>query len=261
MKRRTITSYAQNCEDIIIYHALRNEQKVFWIDVGANDPVYDSVTKILSDMGGHGINIEPQAVYYDKLRDIRPRDINLQLGVSNKTGELMLYGGGTTASFERENGLKHNKDCYKVDVKTLTSICEINICENQAIHFLKIDVEGWERNVLEGMDFTKYRPWILCIEACRPGTEELDYSSWESLLLQNNYHYVRTVGLNRWYVAKEKKEIADRILGIRQLKGFYRIKKYDKEKNLLKKTAVRIYWLDFMKPVRNTWRRIKQRVK
>lgn len=155
---------------------------------------------------------------------IYTRDFNLQLGVSNEPGELMLYGGGTTASFDRENGLKYNDEsCYKVDVETLTSICETNTYAG-LIHFLKIDVEGWERNVLEGMDFTKYRPWILCIEACRPGTEELDYSWWESLLLQNNYHYVRTVGLNRWYVAKEEKAIADMILGIRQLKGIYRIK-------------------------------------
>jgi len=36
------------------------------------------------------------------------------------------------------------------------------------IHFLKIDVQGSESDVLRGCDFVRYRPWIVVIEATEP---------------------------------------------------------------------------------------------
>ena len=40
-------SYAQNYEDVMLARALRGVEKGFYIDVGAQDPVNDSVTKSL----------------------------------------------------------------------------------------------------------------------------------------------------------------------------------------------------------------------
>lgn len=34
----------------------------------------------------------------------------------------------------------------------------------------KIDVEGFEKEVLQGCDFNIFRPWIFVIEAVKPGT-------------------------------------------------------------------------------------------
>lgn len=45
-------SNEKNMEDIILYHALKTKSEIFWIDVGANDPVFDSVTKFFSCGGG-----------------------------------------------------------------------------------------------------------------------------------------------------------------------------------------------------------------
>lgn len=45
-------SHEKNMEDIILYHVLKPETNIFWIDVGANDPVFDSVTKFFSVRGG-----------------------------------------------------------------------------------------------------------------------------------------------------------------------------------------------------------------
>ena len=52
-------SYAQEYEDLALYLALRDIKKIFYIDVGANDPTYLSVTKFFYLGGGNGINIEP----------------------------------------------------------------------------------------------------------------------------------------------------------------------------------------------------------
>jgi FkbM family methyltransferase len=43
------------------------------------------------------------------------------------------------------------------------------------IHFLKADVEVAELQVLAGMDFTQWRPWIVSVEATIPLTTEENY--------------------------------------------------------------------------------------
>jgi hypothetical protein len=54
-------SYAQNFEDVMLWRALRSLESGFYIDVGANDPTIDSVTKAFYASRWHGINIEPMA--------------------------------------------------------------------------------------------------------------------------------------------------------------------------------------------------------
>ena len=47
----------------------------------------------------------------------------------------------------------------KVAVLTLNQILEKHALG--PIHFLKIDVEGAEKAVLQGLDLSRWRPWIL----------------------------------------------------------------------------------------------------
>jgi hypothetical protein len=72
------------------------------------------------------------------------------------------------------------------------------------MHFLKIDVEGMEKEVLAGLSLKRYRPWALVIEATRPN-HPIDLSvAWESQVLGAGYHLVYRDGLNRFYLAEEQ---------------------------------------------------------
>ena len=42
----SVVSYAQNFEDVILLRALRQVERGFYIDIGAQDPVHYSVTKM-----------------------------------------------------------------------------------------------------------------------------------------------------------------------------------------------------------------------
>jgi FkbM family methyltransferase len=209
----TFISYAQNYEDVILWRALKHIEKGFYIDVGANDPVLDSVTRAFYDRGWRGINIEPVTAWFQKLQRERPEDINLQVAASNTSGELLFFevvdtGLSTTnsnfaAQHAKDRGYRLEE--YNVPAKTITNICrEENFLE---IHFLKVDVEGSETVVLEGIDFRIIRPWIVLVEATLPNTQVEDYKSWESLIIDSNYHFVYFDGLNRFYVADEHREL------------------------------------------------------
>ena len=87
----TFVSYAQNYEDVILRRALGDVEKGFYIDVGAYHPFVDSVSKAFYDAGWHGINIEPVSEWYKKLQQDRPNDINLQIAVGARKGNLDFF--------------------------------------------------------------------------------------------------------------------------------------------------------------------------
>ena len=70
--KKPIVSYAQTHEDVLLWRALHNVQHGFYIDVGAHDPTALSVTRAFYEHGWHGINVEPDPQYAEKLRKERP---------------------------------------------------------------------------------------------------------------------------------------------------------------------------------------------
>lgn len=208
-------SYAQNFEDVMLWRALKHVEIGFYIDVGANDPHQDSVTKAFYERGWRGINIEPVSQWFDKLVAERPRDINLQIAAGAQPGELILYELPDTglSTLDRALAERHEAERgyqkieHTVPVRTLTEIC-IDL-HTSPIHFLKIDVEGAEKQVLEGVDFSILRPWIVLVESTLPNSQIEDYAEWEPILLTSNYEYVYFDGLNRFYVAQEHPELRD----------------------------------------------------
>ncbi|MBL7669086.1 MAG: FkbM family methyltransferase [Bdellovibrionaceae bacterium] len=208
----SFVSYAQNFEDVMLWRALKDIKGGFYVDVGANSPGMDSVTKAFYDRGWRGINIEPLASHFLELQQMRPGDINIQCAAGPSRGEVELWecdvrgwasADETTVAFHKKHG--HKGVFLTVPMLTLSEICATNA--KGAIHFLKIDVEGFEKQVLDGMDFSTHRPWILLIEATRPNSTEEIYAEWESQVLNFDYIFAYSDGLNRFYVAKEHSEL------------------------------------------------------
>lgn len=209
----SFVSHAQNYEDVMLWRALKGVGQGFYIDVGANDPQVDSVTKAFYDRGWSGINIEPIESHCTVLNEARERDVNLQCAAGASAGELKIWNSETrgwstmdaevVAIHERKG---HMGSWQNVPVRTLTSICEEYVSSD--IHFLKIDVEGFEGDVLKGMDFETYRPWIVVVEATVPDSQVENFSGWEGALVGKAYEYVYGDGLNRFYLAKEHMELS-----------------------------------------------------
>jgi FkbM family methyltransferase len=208
-------SYAQNNEDVILYRALREVKKGVYVDVGAQDPVIDSVTKAFYERGWQGVNIEPNEEYFRKLQDDRPHDVNLLTACGREEGFVSFYqvehtGLSTTNAVYARAHAEAGHEVHPRDVActTLDRICAD--CGIETIHFLKIDVEGSEREVLEGFSFEKVRPWIVVVEATEPNTTRDVSAEWEHLLIEHRYQFAYFDGLNRFYVAAEHADLVER---------------------------------------------------
>jgi FkbM family methyltransferase len=206
--KKPIVSYAQTHEDVLLWRALHDVQRGFYIDIGAHDPTALSVTRAFYEHGWRGINVEPDPQYAEKLRKERPRDVTLEVALSHSPGMATLYEFGDTglSTLVKEIADEHMAAGFKamerrIPVTTLAAL--LDGLGDQQIHFLKIDVEGYEQQVLRGADFTKIRPWIVLLEAVRPMTTVSSYGSWEPLLLQAGYEFTYFDGLNRYYIAEE----------------------------------------------------------
>lgn len=211
----SLVSSAQNLEDVILWRALHDVGYGFYIDVGANDPFLDSVTYLFYRNGWSGIDVDANRGYYDLLKKERPRDVVLNLAVTNYDGRIVFFNidGTGISTTEEEIFNKHAKNGYvgvPVDVEcaTLASICSKYVSGD--IHFMKIDVEGGTRSVLEGMDFKKFRPWVVVCEAVRPNTRDSDFEDWEDVIINAEYSFVYEDGLNRFYLASERAHLKAR---------------------------------------------------
>ena len=96
-----------------------------------------------------------------------------------------------------------------VPVTTLRTLCEQHA--PAAIDFLKIDVEGAERDVLAGGDWQRFRPKVVVVEALAPLTMAPSWQAWEPILTSNGYRFAFFDSLNRYYVAQEHAGLAERL--------------------------------------------------
>jgi len=217
-----ITSYAQNFEDVMLARAFPGEYG-FYVDVGANDPDIDNVTRVFYERGWSGINIEPLSENSALLRKKRPRDANLEIAVGEAEGEITFYEIGKWHGYSTTDAAiaaQHRKDGlavveHRVSVMTLAAVLEEHAA-GRAIDFLKIDVEGTELSVLRGADLARHRPRIIVLESKMPVTINMvdrvdevpdrveDYADFLSPL---GYHFVYHDGLNAFFLAEECREL------------------------------------------------------
>lgn len=145
------------------------------IDVGANIGLY---TCLAAAQGKHVIAFEPLAINVTALyRNLLCNDFLdvevFPLGLSDKAGIKRLFGGNTAASFVPGWAGTSNKRHELVPVSTLDLI--VNSRFNGQPILIKIDVEGFEYEVLSGAEHTlglSPRPkWLveICLRENFPG--------------------------------------------------------------------------------------------
>ena len=210
-------SYAQNFEDVMLWRALSHVDCGFYIDIGAHHPTIDSVSLAFYERGWTGIDVEPVPDCAALLREHRPKNEVVEMALSSNTGKLSLTvvpeTGLSTASpvlaatMAEDSEKYHDLKVLEVDQCRLSDLAEFYA--GRSVHWMKIDVEGFEQQVLEGWDHTILRPWILVVEATVPNSDQSNHECWESIVLDAGYQCVYKDGLNRFYLAAEHTQLAN----------------------------------------------------
>lgn len=196
----------------MLWRALKHVEQGFYIDAGAASPNEDSVTRLFYDRGWHGINVDPNSHFHRELLEHRPRDINLQIGLADREASAMLHeivetGLSTFLPDVAEEHAARGHQAVRKDVQIRTLSAVWREFAPAEVHFLKVDVEGFETPLLQGNDWRSNRPWIVVVESTRPMTQIESHQEWEPILIAANYHFVYFDGLNRFYVAAEHAEL------------------------------------------------------
>lgn len=212
----SLISYAQNFEDILLWRVLGNVENGRYIDIGAQSPQFDSVSRIFFEHGWKGIHVEPAPRYAQELREQRPGDLVLQCAIAAEAGIVQFFEipDSGLSTLEQEIAERHGESGFAVDTISVPAITLDDLLEQAGqapIHWLKIDVEGAEGAVLSSWRDSPVRPWVVVVESTSPLSEDPQHEAWEPSLLSKGYRYTYFDGLNRFYVSQDHAELAQRL--------------------------------------------------
>ena len=211
--------YTRNFEDVMLQRVFADVAQGTYVDVGASAPVWDSNTYALYRKGWRGLAIEPLDYGVMWQRE-RPDDVWVQAAAGQAEGELTLHVYGqaqqiSTASPQMQALWAQRQiqpDAQRtVPVHRLSTLWDRHLAVGRDVHVLSVDVEGMERQVLLGLDWTRHRPWLVLMEAVLPGVPEPTHAGWEDVLLAASYVPVYFDGVNRFYLAQERMVLRDRL--------------------------------------------------
>jgi FkbM family methyltransferase len=211
-----VTSFAQNQEDVLIDRAFRGRSSGFYIDIGAGDPNAESVTRWFYGRGWRGVNVEPNPTIFASIAAWRPEDINLNVGISTEPSTLTYYQviqnelghGWGLSGFDPSIPERARLHGFEVRSQPVSVVPLWHVAESigdQEVDFLKIDVEGLEAQVISSVDWSVFRPKLVCVEAIAPLSATPTFAEWEHLLI--GYNFAIFDGVNNYYVREENSEI------------------------------------------------------
>ncbi len=160
-------SFSGYGEDHILFH-LHPQRRGFYVEVGAFQPRRASNTYKLYLRGWRGITIEPNPDVATSFKKVRPRDTHLAVGVSKSATTLTYhrFTAPTINSFvpdwQQASGIKI-VDRIPIACATLSDILDEH-CPEQRVDLLSIDCEGHDMEVLESLDWSRYRPTVVILE-------------------------------------------------------------------------------------------------
>jgi FkbM family methyltransferase len=204
-------SYSQYGEDCILWHFFNKKPQGFFIDVGAFDGIFLSNSYGLERMGWRGICVEPGPRYFGICKANRPDCIcvNASCVGNEEVREVLFYQEPLGLFSGIEADIKKVKDAYKVrnipfaglqEVRvpaiTLNAILEKNLPEGVTIDVLSIDVEGSELDVLHGIDFIRFSPRVVVLEA----NTTIALNQIAGYMSDFGYHMARQCGVNYLFV-------------------------------------------------------------
>lgn len=177
-------SYAQAGEDRIVSFIvghLQLSEPLTYLDIGAYHPTRINNTYLFYEQGAKGVLVEPNVEICKVLRKVRPRDTVLEAGIgitAQREADYYRMSEPSWNTFSKEEAEHQEKITNKrVRIVEVVKMPLLDINQVMADHFegkaplfLSIDAEGIHFEILKSIDFSRFRPKLICIETLVSGT-------------------------------------------------------------------------------------------
>ncbi len=169
-----VRAYSSEGEDLILRRIFDKKQKGVYIDVGAHHPFRVSNTYLLYKQNWTGINIDPMPGSKALFNKHRPKDINLEVGVSETKQQrtYFIFNEPALNTFSTEKVKEYTQAARywvvaekKIDTLPLAEILDKYLAKDVAIDMMTIDAEGLDLQVLRSNNWDKYRPTYVLAES------------------------------------------------------------------------------------------------
>ncbi len=197
-------------EDEYVLSLFEKNFKGKFLDVGCYHPTRHNNTYLMYKNGWRGINIDLNPLTIELFNFMRPKDININIGISESETEKKLFfidelNTQNTLDENQLNFLKnhHNiKDNQIIEkyIKTKSLDNILNEYNFFDIDFMNLDVEGHELTILKTLDFERITIRFICVEMIDHNKESKENNSKiKNLLISNNYKFIKNFNYNFIY--------------------------------------------------------------
>lgn len=211
-------SFSSDGEDYIlskIFHGIKNGK---YIDIGANHPVLHSNTFLFYLSGWNGVCVDPIPSLIRKFKFYRSRDVFISAGLNanggNKTAPFYYYKNHPDNSTFDKNRVKileslHQRRPSKILNLPMVSVSQILDklaldANDPTVHFLNIDVEGMEIEILTSFFKCEILPWVVCVEDLGRLAQDIPKTSIHEIMIKNGYKLAMRTFLSSIYILKFK---------------------------------------------------------
>lgn len=210
--RRGRRSFSQEGEDLILGRYFESRRTGFYVDVGAHHPFRFSNTYFFFLQGWRGLNIDASPGAMARFRRFRPGDINLEMGVGERSTNIPFYMFDEPAlnTFDSDLANERNRPPRQIvrtvnlPVEPLGTILDKNLPPQQRIDFLSIDVEGKDLEVLRSNNWQAFRPEIVVVETMSENIDALSHSPHHQFMLACGYAALAKSIHSSFYIDMEK---------------------------------------------------------
>ena len=208
-----LTNGSQFGEEKFILSFFEKKYKGKFVDIGCFHPTRHNNTYAMYKKGWNGINIDLNPLTIELFNFFRDKDININAAISDieKIKSAYFIDELNTQNTLETNHLSFLKNHHGVkdeeisikEIKTKRLDLILDKYNFDNIDFMNIDVEGHELNILNSIDFLKYKIKFICIEMINHNDKAiLVNKKLLSILSKNNYSLETKMDFN--YIFKRK---------------------------------------------------------
>ena len=169
-------SYSQLGEDLVLDYLLNqiNIDRPYYVDLGSNDPMKFSNTYFFYLKGSSGVCVDPNPIFKNLYKTIRPNDVFINAGISPEiSGNSPFYNMDwhEFSTFDKEQAEKVQKKYNgKNNIKSIVNLPLMSVSSlmsklKKPVDLLSLDVEGLDYEILKFWNFDEISPKVICIES------------------------------------------------------------------------------------------------